>query len=462
MKLFRVVGLSLLLAAGALAQNIPVNPQPDCMQNFNLFNQAGGTLNVQMDNRFTVCDTWAVVYMSVGYTGVTITFQSAVDANGTPGAFGAFTGTIISGVNPMVSLTASRLVVTGFNPWVRANVVTIGASGTLNGTFYGYKTSASAAASSGCPSPCPVVGTASSGAPPSGAPVQVAGSDGANIRTLLTDTSGRQIIIGPAAAGAAVVGNPVLQGGTDGANVRTILTDASGRQNIVGAAAEGAAQAGNPVLIGGTDGVNVRVWKIDGNRVGFMQAPTTGAVDAVSNGAMVSLSSTAAVPLNVGGYSYDGATQWNRIRQAGLNSFPLSSTLTGRNSIGTQVTERGSRWSTTSTNPPTVSVQATATIAAEAGVRHVLDKVCFSATATTAPTATPLQINIRDGASGAGTILFFFQIEVLATAAGQDVPPFCTPELNLVGTTNTAMTAEFSAAVTNVFEAVSMTGINVN
>jgi hypothetical protein len=68
---------------------------------------------------------------------------------------------------------------------------------------------------------------------------------------------------GLAAAGAATVGNPVLVAGTDGTDARSILTDASGRQEVVGAAAAGAAVAGNPVLVGGSDGTDARTMATD-------------------------------------------------------------------------------------------------------------------------------------------------------------------------------------------------------
>lgn len=59
---------------------------------------------------------------------------------------------------------------------------------------------------------------------------------------------------GTAADGAAAVGNPVQAGGVDGSgNAQALLTDTSGRQVVVGAAADGAAAAGNPVQVGGVD-----------------------------------------------------------------------------------------------------------------------------------------------------------------------------------------------------------------
>lgn len=67
--------------------------------------------------------------------------------------------------------------------------------------------------------------------------------------------SGPYPVAGMAAAGSAISGNPVLTGGSDGANARALLTDASGRLVLVGGAAVGAA-ALNPITMSGTDSSN--------------------------------------------------------------------------------------------------------------------------------------------------------------------------------------------------------------
>ncbi len=108
-----------------------------------------------------------------------------------------------------------------------------------------------------------VSGPAAAGTALSGYPVLVAGSDATNVRTLLTDTSGRQQVVGASAVAAAVAGNPVLAGLSDGTNARYLLGDTSGRQIVVGASAVAAAVAGNPVLVGGTDGTNARYVLLD-------------------------------------------------------------------------------------------------------------------------------------------------------------------------------------------------------
>lgn len=103
---------------------------------------------------------------------------------------------------------------------------------------------------------------------------------------------------------------------------------------------------------------------------------------------------------------------------------------------------------------PAVSTQATASVGAQDNIRHVADQVCFSAGSTTAPALTQLSVNIRDGATGAGTVLASFVV-VISASTGQNTPPVCFP-LSVQGTNNTAMTAEWSASLTNLFETVTL------
>lgn len=151
-------------------------------------------------------------------------------------------------------------------------------------------------------------------------------------------------------------------------------------------------------------------------------------------------------------------SQWVRQKATALTTFPTSATLTTRNIAGGLIAEKSSRWSVV--HNPAASNQATASIALEAGVRHVADCVSFSAGSTTAPSLTALTINLRDGATGAGTILWTFEV-IIPAATGQNVVPHSICGLNLVGTTATAMTFEFSALLTNLIESVSVSGFNV-
>ena len=128
------------------------------------------------------------------------------------------------------------------------------------------------------------------------------------------------------------------------------------------------------------------------------------------------------------------------------------------NNEGVSITEKGARWRVVSN--PAAGSQASGSKSSAVGISHVADCVSFSAAATTAASLTALTMNLRDGASGAGTIIWTMQLAVPAST-GQLVQPFSVCGLNLIGSNNTAMTLEFSAGVTNVLEAVTLTGYDV-
>lgn len=109
----------------------------------------------------------------------------------------------------------------------------------------------------------------------------------------------------------------------------------------------------------------------------------------------------------------------------------------------------------TLTNAPSVSTQATATRAAGgATVRHVLKSIQASLQAVVAQ-AAPVVAVVRDGATGVGTILW--QDRLIAPAGFNAV--ISIDGLNIVGSLNTAMTVEFTAApVATNFETISASG----
>lgn len=162
-----------------------------------------------------------------------------------------------------------------------------------------------------------VFGGAAAGSTPSGNPVLVAGTDGTNVRTLKTDSTGKLDVTGSITATIAAVGSnnaamptsSIQVGGTDGTNLQAarvydtdsgagsqytlgvslrktssggsveagtstdpIRIDPTGTTSqpvtqstasnlnaqVVGNVASGSALSGNPVRIGGSDGTNVR------------------------------------------------------------------------------------------------------------------------------------------------------------------------------------------------------------
>lgn len=115
-------------------------------------------------------------------------------------------------------------------------------------------------------------------------------------------------------------------------------------------------------------------------------------------------------------------------------------------------------------NNPAVNTQAVVTQAAgAAGVRHVCTSITASLTSgTTGVTvpATPVNVRLRDGVSGAGTVLFLCGLSVPTTAGAAD--HITLTGLQIVGSAATAMTLEFgTAGGANSFEIVSMTGYDI-
>lgn len=262
---------------------------------------------------------------------------------------------------------------------------------------------------------------------------QVAGNDGTNLRVIKTDTAGQVIVVGPtgassnqvqgtAAAGSAGVGNPVVVQGVD----------------VVGTA-----PTANPVTIGGLDVPNNFIRR-------YCAFPAT-ADRSTSYGAGGCYNAFA---LSAGSNLYD------RPQSASLANFATAVTTTARNNQGSTLGEFGSRFTVNSA--PAAGSQATASIAAEASVRHVATGICFSSGSAVAPVLTSLQVNLRDGATGAGTVLITFEVEIPAST-GVDTAPFCTQFTGgIAGTTNTAMTVEWSASLANLKQTATLIGYNVN
>lgn len=182
---------------------------------------------------------------------------------------------------------------------------------------------------------------------------------------------------------------------------------------------------------------------------------TTAAADAISNSA-----ATLKYPDNLVdrlvyprmfGHLFNGAT-WDRARSASV------STLTAASNVGAVLVDKAARLSVTCS---TAGTQCTASVAAgAAGTRHVADCIVFSASTSTAPTQTDLTLLLRDGASGAGTILLRHVVTATATT-GNLVPPYSQCGLALIGSDATAMTFEWSAGLSNLRQVATLTYYDV-
>jgi len=149
-----------------------------------------------------------------------------------------------------------------------------------------------------------------------------------------------------------------------------------------------------------------------------------------------------------GNVAFDGTT-WDRL--IGVS-----------NTNNTAVTSQGVRYSTqlstwSRTNTPAANTQATASIAAGGGtVRHVATSITWCLATDTATAVGPIAINLRDGATGAGTIIRSWYVNISLAEESRCVD---LSGLNMTGSANTAMTLEFAAAGgAATLETVSFTG----
>ena len=125
-NLFLTAIAALVLVAGGLESKLqgqplttPVMVSPDCLIFYDFTANAS---SASFDNRFVGCKTWYVAYTSTGFPALTLTFEAAPDNNGVPGAWVAFAGTVLEGVNPNVALTQASTVMYGYYPWVRVTL----------------------------------------------------------------------------------------------------------------------------------------------------------------------------------------------------------------------------------------------------------------------------------------------------------------------------------------------------
>lgn len=134
--------------------------------------------------------------------------------------------------------------------------------------------------------------------------------------------------------------------------------------------------------------------------------------------------------------------------------FGEAATLALKTGTGAILAGKPGQWSQGHT--PAAATQATTSKAAGgAGIVHVCTSISATlATIGTAQAAAAVLV-LRDGATGAGTILWTKQVALPANAVWNvDLS-----DLNIVGTANTAMTLEFTAAgVAASFSSVSLSG----
>lgn len=123
---------------------------------------------------------------------------------------------------------------------------------------------------------------------------------------------------------------------------------------------------------------------------------------------------------------------------------------------GRQAIKKTDTW--TANHAPVANTQATiAKASGGAGVKNVCTSITCTLSSSAAPTVTRTIFNLRDGATGAGTILWTGALSLAAVAG--DWATLTISDLWIVGSAATAMTLESAAAPgANIFATVSMAG----
>src|SRR5271165_2714218 len=173
---------------------------PECTSNFAL-NGTTAISSASFSNAVPSCDKWTVTAYVVGFSAVNLTFQSAPAATTTtPGTFVTYIGTTATGTNPLTTQGVATFTNgTAATPFVRVTLSSHTGSGTVYGVIQGWNTGNSGSGGGGgggCTAPCVVIGNAAAGSAPSGAPVLIGGSDGTNVRTIKTDSTGAIVTSG--------------------------------------------------------------------------------------------------------------------------------------------------------------------------------------------------------------------------------------------------------------------------
>ena len=246
--------------------------------------------------------------------------------------------------------------------------------------------------------------------------------------------------------------------------------------DLLASANQGQATTGTGVLGVGNllwDGTNYQRWGMTTNVDAQTAAQNQGVVAArpsLYNGATFDRLRDANTGQNTTGTGVAGSANlvWDGTNYQRVKGVTLSGNTYQQDSLGTalagedlpnnilRVGGKGGGWSIT--HAPTVGTQATISQASGGvGVKNVCRAISFGiANDATGPTATILTVNLRDGASGAGTILHTWTL-FAPTTVGYNFN-VSLPGLWIEGSSATAMTLEFVAGLAHTLEYVNIDG----
>jgi hypothetical protein len=210
----------------------------------------------------------------------------------------------------------------------------------------------------------------------------------------------------------------------------------------------GAMPTSGPQLIGGIQASTgfLRPYQIDSTGSMVIAQPSTDADGIVNTAGAIMTTGGATGLLFVNPHTFNGST-WDRQRSESAtnasNSFQL----------GVNLVDSPGQWAIF--NQPGAATQATTNRPAVASTKHVAKSitVCISAVA-----AQPdIIFNLRDGASGAGTVVWTVRLAAVAGTSQCQTANF-----TIIGSNNTAMAVESAVApaATN-FASVSLSGYDI-
>jgi hypothetical protein len=184
------IGIALAFATLCLGQSTTIS----------LYQQTAPVASANFNNINPRYNAWTVMYNYSGSGSFSIELDCAPDATtagGTPtaGSFAACTN-VKTGNNPSATPNYGYMTFVGYTPWLKLNLTAI-SSGNMTAVAVGFTAAdpESGGGSGGCVgttgTPCIVAGPTPAGSAPTKNPVMVAGIDGTDVRTLLTDATGR-------------------------------------------------------------------------------------------------------------------------------------------------------------------------------------------------------------------------------------------------------------------------------
>lgn len=134
--------------------------QPNCQFTYEITNRtseptdgksiiaiSGGTARTpSINNRNQQCSAWTMNVAVDGLSAVSLELDSSQNSytiqGGTPTAWAAFGGNILSGSNPSTSITSFQTSFSGYFPWLSVSLGSSTGTGSIYVTLYGWKSTA--------------------------------------------------------------------------------------------------------------------------------------------------------------------------------------------------------------------------------------------------------------------------------------------------------------------------------